>query len=394
MKVISKEHFQGLSYEAKVLCSLRHPGIPILYDYGEDEERICLIEEYIRGVSLEEYLLYHSNISRDWVRQIMTQLCDILSYLHEQPNPILYQDLKPEHVMIRGDQVILIDYGIAYPKGQTRYGAGTPKHSAPEQFQQNAVDERSDIYGLGKIAKLLCDHQKERPSAREIAVIQWALQEDVAKRPTSVKEWKAAFPTVVPEKRKNEKYLPQEIAIVGARRGVGTTHVAIALTTYLNQKHRKAFFVNRTEDAVLQRILQNRGEFQEKDGIIYHNHFAGILDYGPAVSVTTPPDGIRVVDCGTDWDKARVSDFILYVCTSRPWKEMDLDMEKAMNPRCYVLMNPGSKGVGREIAKGLKKKVFGFPTDENPFFVTKEKEKLWNCIWEREERHEKTFESF
>ena len=92
LKVISKAHMQGFSYEAETLRSLRHPGIPILYDYGEDEESICLIEEYIRGVSLQEYLLHHSIITRDWSMGILRQVCDILQYLHEQkPTPILYQ---------------------------------------------------------------------------------------------------------------------------------------------------------------------------------------------------------------------------------------------------------------------------------------------------------------
>ena len=390
LKVISKNDFQGLSYEADVLCSLRHPGIPILYDYGEDEECICLIEEYIQGVSLTEYLLYHSTISREWIRQTLQQICDILTYLHEQkPNPILYQDLKPDHVMIRGDQVVLIDYGIACPKGATRYGAGTIDHSAPEQFTQGGVDERSDIYALGRLAELLCEHQKERMCAREQAMIQWALSEDMEHRPNSVKEWLEAYIAASPEKENTtEKHLIKEIAVIGAGRGVGTTHVAIALTTHLNQQHRQAFYVNQSEDHTLQRILRNRGEFQEKDGIIYHNHFAGILDYGPAIPVTTPPCGIRVVDCGTDWSKARESDFYLYVCTSRPWLDMGLDTKKAMSTHCHVIVNPGNKGVGRELSKELRQKVYGFPTDSDPFLDTKEKAKILNYIWESEARGE------
>ena len=386
LKVISKAHMQGFSYEAETLRSLRHPGIPILYDYGEDEESICLIEEYIRGVSLQEYLLHHSIITRDWSIGILRQVCDILQYLHEQkPTPILYQDLKPEHVIIRGEQVILIDYGIAHPKGMRRYGAGTPQHGAPEQFCEAPVDERSDIYALGLLARELCDHQKERISAKEITSIEWALEADPKDRPATVKEWLASYDCPHAEEKKNGKHLTTEIAVIGAGRGVGTTHVALALTAYLNKHHKRAYYVNRSSDATLQRILQQRGEYREKDGIIYHNDFAGILDYGPAVMEPTPPNGIKVVDCGSDWSGARASDFYLYVCSSRPWLDMGCCHKKAMNPHCHILINPANRGVGHDISKKLRKKVYGFPLDSDPFLVTKEKEKLFQKIWESEE---------
>ena len=389
LKVISKQFFQGLSYEADVLCSLRHTGIPILYDYGEDEESICLIEEYIRGVSLTEYLLYHSTITRDWVRQTMQQLGDILMYLHDRKNPILYQDLKPDHIMIQGNQVILIDYGIAHPKNQRRYGAGTKGHSAPEQFREASVDERSDLYALGNVAKLLLAHQSEKPTAKELAVMEWAMEEKPENRPNGVSEWISAYLAVVPEHhRKRGMHLFQTIAVIGAEEKVGTTHIAIALTSYLNRQHHRAYFENQTEDATVTRILQNRGEFHEKDGIIYHNSFAAVQDVGPAIPVTTPPEGIRVIDCGTDWDMARGSDFYLYVIGSRPWMDMDYSLEKAMNPHTHVIINPCNKGVGRMIASKMKKQVLAFPLDSDPFLVTKEKEKLFHHIWESEERSE------
>lgn len=396
MKVISKNEFQGLSYEAEVLCSLRHPGIPILYDYEEDDEVICLVEEYIRGVSLTEYLLHHSTISRDWIYRTMKQLCEILEYLHEQqPKPILYQDLKPEHVMLQGDQVILIDYGIAYPKGETRYGAGTPEHSAPEQFVHTLVDERSDIYALGKIAQLLYAHLRAKMSRRERVLIQRTLAPNPMERPATVKEWLASFEAAMPKaSEKKGKHFPEEIAVIGAARGVGTTHVAIALTAYLNQHHQKAFFVDKTNQHTLQRILRQRGEYKEKDGIIYHNTFAGILDMGPAIPGTTPPKGIRVVDCGTDWEMARESDFYLYICSARPWLDEGLHTEKAMDPQCRIILNPGNPGVGRGLAKQLYKKVYGFPVDSDPFLGSKEKDKLWKRIWESEEGREGMFKSF
>ena len=35
-----------LHREAEILTGLRAPGIPLIYDFWEDEKEICLIEEY------------------------------------------------------------------------------------------------------------------------------------------------------------------------------------------------------------------------------------------------------------------------------------------------------------------------------------------------------------
>ena len=43
--------------EARLLKSLKHPGIPMIYDIEEDDNYYYLVEEYIRGDSLEDYLL-------------------------------------------------------------------------------------------------------------------------------------------------------------------------------------------------------------------------------------------------------------------------------------------------------------------------------------------------
>lgn len=55
-----------------------------------------------------------SKISHELLIKFCIQLCDILDYLHHlMPYPILYQDLKPEHIIVCGNQIKLIDFGIA-----------------------------------------------------------------------------------------------------------------------------------------------------------------------------------------------------------------------------------------------------------------------------------------
>ena len=96
--------------EALLLKNLKHPGIPIVFDLEEDEKNIYVIEEYIAGESLEAFALHQSKISEKKIIQIGIQLCDILIYLHGQkPSPLLYLDMKPEHIFLCAGQVRLVD---------------------------------------------------------------------------------------------------------------------------------------------------------------------------------------------------------------------------------------------------------------------------------------------
>lgn len=100
--------------EADLLKDLKHPGIPLIYDIDEDDTTLYIVEEYIPGESLDRMMVHPENISQELILKIGFELCDILDYLHHTaPYPILYQDLKPEHIIVCGNQVKLIDFGIA-----------------------------------------------------------------------------------------------------------------------------------------------------------------------------------------------------------------------------------------------------------------------------------------
>ena len=67
IKVIPKMNVPTLFAvsEAQILKSIQHPGIPTIYDFEEDESFYYLVEEYIEGESLEEFLLHQQSISRN-----------------------------------------------------------------------------------------------------------------------------------------------------------------------------------------------------------------------------------------------------------------------------------------------------------------------------------------
>ena len=144
--------------EANILAKLRHPGIPIVYDIEEDEAFYYIIEEYVEGESLEK-LLWNTSVSQEYMIQIGIQLCGIVSFLHSQkPFPVLHQDLKPSHIIVCGNQVKLIDFGIASyitSRGKNYQNYGTKGFAAPEQYGLSQSDGRADIYALGVLLNIM-----------------------------------------------------------------------------------------------------------------------------------------------------------------------------------------------------------------------------------------------
>ena len=143
--------------ESLLLTSLEHPSIPTIYDYFYDGAagRFYLVMKYISGGDIAARLRNApgNRIDEKTVTDWAVQIADVLDYLHNQPKPIIYRDLKPANLMIDGNsgRVMLIDFGIArwvaaQEKGVT--AVGTMGYAPPELFS-GKVEPRSDIYGLG-----------------------------------------------------------------------------------------------------------------------------------------------------------------------------------------------------------------------------------------------------
>lgn len=100
-KVVKKSHrdCERILREADIIKNIKHIGIPIVYDIEEDSDSICIIEEYIAGNSLTEYIS-KGKLSVTQMAVISIKICEVLEYLHNCKN-IIHLDLKPENIIIR-----------------------------------------------------------------------------------------------------------------------------------------------------------------------------------------------------------------------------------------------------------------------------------------------------
>jgi eukaryotic-like serine/threonine-protein kinase len=147
--------------EAETLKSLSHQAIPSYVDYFEIQEgnRSCaLVQTYIKGKSLEQYMQTEVLFTEEQLQDIAEQLLQILIYLHEQHPPVIHRDIKPSNIiLVEGSdkevgKVYLVDFGsvqtLASKAGKTVTVVGTYGYMPPEQFGGYATPA-SDLYSLG-----------------------------------------------------------------------------------------------------------------------------------------------------------------------------------------------------------------------------------------------------
>ena len=117
------------------------------------EDRRVLVEEYVDGRSLSEYLAEKPSLEAR--RRVFLQLLAVVGYLHGKG--VIHNDLSPANILItRSDNdVKLIDLG--YSDDDTHYLlkslGGTREYASPELIAGGRVDARSDIWTLGRLMK-------------------------------------------------------------------------------------------------------------------------------------------------------------------------------------------------------------------------------------------------
>lgn len=142
--------------EARILKDLKHPNLPKVTEFFEDNQKLYIIMEYVEGKSLNELLEAHNGpLPERRVLDWAITISEILRYLHNQYPPIIFRDLKPANLIESSDGTLkLVDFGIArYYHSQKicdTISLGSPGYAAPEQYRGKVqTDARTDIYGLG-----------------------------------------------------------------------------------------------------------------------------------------------------------------------------------------------------------------------------------------------------
>ena len=181
----------------------------ILY-FAEDEaqQRTIIVEEYIGGQSMQEYLENGGCLSEAEAQKFLLDFCYGLSHLHKLG--IVHRDIKPSNIIRQSSGGFkLIDFDVARLRNtkvenQDTVLLGTRGYAPPEQYDYSQTDRRSDIYSLGvTMEELLGEDYKGylRPVIRKCRALDPAMRyqsaEEVIRAIKIRRGFKKAMPMAV-----------------------------------------------------------------------------------------------------------------------------------------------------------------------------------------------------
>jgi serine/threonine-protein kinase len=200
----SGELAKRLVREARVLAQLEHPGIVPVHDVDTlADGRVFYTMKFVEGQRLDEHLARTPLLSNRL--RLFQRICEPVAFAHARG--VLHRDLKPANIMIGPfGEVLVLDWGLAKIlhgdqqegsgptpvrdlertifepapaqgggdtstefSASTEHGAvlGTPGYMSPEQSRgdMDNVNERSDVFSLGAILRVLIEGNSTVPPA-------------------------------------------------------------------------------------------------------------------------------------------------------------------------------------------------------------------------------------
>lgn len=132
----------ALAEEAPLIARLEHPAIVPVYERGTLlDGRAWYAMKFVDGLRLDRYLESGPGLGERL--RVFRRVGEAIAYAHSCG--VLHRDLKPQNVMVGAfGEVYVMDWGVAAI-------AGTRAFRAPDA----ALDERSDVYALGRLLQFV-----------------------------------------------------------------------------------------------------------------------------------------------------------------------------------------------------------------------------------------------
>lgn len=151
----------------KKLMKLNCTNVIRFFDTVAIDGKFYVVEEYVNGITLENYIDTAGCLDEEHTKQIILQVCAGLKEIHKLG--IIHRDINPNNIMIASDGTVkIIDFGISRTvkanKSHDTEILGTQGFTAPEQFGFRQTNAKADIYSVGVLINYM--RTKQLPSER------------------------------------------------------------------------------------------------------------------------------------------------------------------------------------------------------------------------------------
>lgn len=126
-----------------------HPNIVKFIDFGHIGATPLLVEEYVEGENLPDYVVKTGGLDPDVGYNVAVQLADALAFLHRIGR--LHRDFAPDNIIIQPHnnyRVVLIDFGTV-KRGKGQGTQVTKPGFSPPEIIRGEFYESSDVYMWG-----------------------------------------------------------------------------------------------------------------------------------------------------------------------------------------------------------------------------------------------------
>ena len=168
--------------ESKAVAMLNHPNIVKILDVSVKTEHKFIVMEYIRGITLREYMNRKGMLDWREATEFISQI--LLALDHAHMKGVIHRDIKPQNIMVMEGGIIKVtDFGIAkIPNAETvtmiDHAIGTIYYISPEQARGERTDEKTDIYSVGVMLYEMLTGQLPFQAESPVSVAIMQLQRD------------------------------------------------------------------------------------------------------------------------------------------------------------------------------------------------------------------------
>ena len=196
--------------EARIAAGLVHPHVVQVLDVGVVDGEHFLALEFVHGRDLRRILsTLRGPLPLGGAVRGVADVARALQYLHTRSDAtgrslgLVHRDVTPANILVGfAGSVKLADFGIAKAADQTAHTrTGTLKgkfgYMAPEQYMQEEVDARSDLYALGVVLYESTTGRRAFAGAQTFSIMNRVLAGDYAPPQSVVPDYPAALASLV-----------------------------------------------------------------------------------------------------------------------------------------------------------------------------------------------------